>query len=69
MANSPPSTPTHRKQLTRDQRIQIIALHNHGLSQVSIAKELQVTRNQVQYTLSKRSGRLMVMTEDQIDEL
>ena len=77
MANTPPSTPSRRKQLTRDQRIKIIALHSYGVNQVSIAKELQVTRSQVRYTLSKkdtpspskRSGRPMVMTEEQIDEL
>ena len=77
MANTPPSTPSRRKQLTCDQRIQIIALHNHGVNQVSIAKELQVTRSQVRYTLSKKdtptpsklTGRPTVMTEEQIDEL
>ena len=77
MANTPPSMPSRRKQLTRDQRIKIISLHNYGVNQVSIARELQVTRSQVRYTLSKkdfpspskRSGRPLVMTEDQIDEL
>ena len=55
----------------------IISLHSYGVKQVSIAKELQVTRSQVRYTLSKkdtptpskRSGRPLVMTEEQTDEL
>ena len=77
MANTPPYMPSRRKQLTCDQKIKVIALHSHGVNQVSIPKKLQVTRSQVQYTLSKkdtptlskRSRRPMAMTEDQIDEL
>ena len=69
MANTAPSTPSRRKQLTRDQRIKIISLHSHGVNQVSIAEELQVTRSQVRYTPSKLSGRPFVMTEEQTDNL
>ncbi|KAI1003438.1 hypothetical protein K3495_g4768 [Podosphaera aphanis] len=71
-----PSTPRCRKQLTRDQRLQVHALRDNGLSYSSIAKELQISKRQVQYTLekgsltpTKRSGRPPVLSREQVDEL
>ncbi|KAI0993487.1 hypothetical protein K3495_g14697 [Podosphaera aphanis] len=39
------------KRSKRDQRLQIKTLHDSGMNQTSIAKQLGLTRNQVRYTL------------------
>jgi DDE superfamily endonuclease/Transposase len=39
--------PSQRRQLSRDQRIRVQSLHNLGCSQQEIAREVQITRNQV----------------------
>ena len=71
-----PSTPQKKKHLSRDEKLQIYTLHKAGLCQEKIAKQLQVTKRQVQYTIrnhltspKKRSGRPSALNEEQVDEL
>lgn len=71
------STPPLRKQLMRNQNIQIIAFSDIDIKQTAIARQLKITRNKVRYTLtiknsptpSKRSGRLLFRSQDQVDEI
>ncbi|KAI1003719.1 hypothetical protein K3495_g4489 [Podosphaera aphanis] len=52
---SPP--PTARSQrLSRDQCVQIRALHEAGISQTKIADQLGITRRQVGYSLRRKSA-------------
>lgn len=71
-----PSTPQKRRHLSRDERLQIHALRMAGQCYEGIAKQLQVTKRQVQYTIlnhrrspKKRSGRPSALGKEQIDEL
>ncbi|KNG52823.1 transposable element tc1, partial [Stemphylium lycopersici] len=70
-----PSTPKHRKQLTRDQRLMVHTLYNAGNTQKWIANHLGFTIRQVQYVLKrpltpkKRPGRPGVLTPEQVQEL
>ena len=70
-----PSTPQIKKHLSQDQKLQIHTLNKAGLCQEKIAKQLQVTKRQVQYTIrnhllspKKRSGRPSALSEEQLDE-
>ena len=70
-----PSTPKHRKHLTRDQRLMVHTLHQAGHTQTWIAEHLGFTRRQVGYVLTvpltpkKRSGRPPVLSPEQVQEL
>jgi len=70
-----PTTPRHRKQLTRDQRLIVHALYHAGHTQKWIASHLNITIRQVQYTLTvpvtpqKRTGRPLLLSVEQIQEL
>lgn len=65
------------KDLSRDTRIQILALHNFAkMSRKHIANVLHITESQVRYTIraghptpSKRSGRRPILSQQQIDEI
>ncbi|EED16986.1 hypothetical protein TSTA_020440 [Talaromyces stipitatus ATCC 10500] len=68
-----PSTPPHF-QLTRDERLQILTLRSVNMKYANIAKHLGVSICQVQLvcqaghpTPSKRSGRPLVMKDEEID--
>lgn len=71
-----PSTPQHRRHLSRDERIKIHALREVGLTYERIASELRITKRQVQYAIlnhvtspKKRTGRPPALREQQVDEL
>jgi transposase len=70
-----PSTPKHRKQLNRDQRLMVHTLYNAGHTQKWISTHLSFTLRQVQYVLSgpvtpkQRTGRPPVLTPEQVQEL
>lgn len=77
---TPPSTPQSnrrgRAHLTRDQRIRVQTLRDVGFTYEAIARHLDISHRQVQYTCtaghptpSKRSGRPSSLTEEQLDEL
>lgn len=76
MNTTTPSTPQKKRHLSRDERLQIHTLHKAGLCYENIAKQLQVTKRQVQYAIlnrrtspKKRSGRPSALSEEQVDEL
>ncbi|KAI0997627.1 hypothetical protein K3495_g10560 [Podosphaera aphanis] len=46
----PAAHTNNAKRLNRDQRLQIKILHDSGMSQTNIAKQLGISRNQVRYT-------------------
>ena len=65
-----------RRQLNRDQRLQIQTLRSVGLSYDAIARQLSVTNHQVQYACSKsdptpakRPGRPPTLSTEQQNEL
>ncbi|KAI0996134.1 hypothetical protein K3495_g12047 [Podosphaera aphanis] len=47
----PAAQTNNAKRLNRDQCLQIKTLHDSGMNQTSIAKQLGISRNQVRYTL------------------
>ncbi|KAI1006730.1 hypothetical protein K3495_g1484 [Podosphaera aphanis] len=81
MNNSPaqyksPSIACRNRQLTRDQRLQVLTLNTAGHTQQFIANHLNVTRRQVGYAIAhgcptpkKSSGRRPRLSKEQIDEL
>lgn len=50
-----PSTPPHRRQLTRDERIQAQILHQAGHTYIQIAKQLDITVYHVQYACTHQA--------------
>lgn len=50
----PPDKTAHRKQLTRDQRLQVQALYATGWKYAPIAEELEITHRQVQWAVEHR---------------
>lgn len=71
----PPQTPK-RKQLTRDQRLQVQTLHTAGLEYAKISTQLGITRNQVQYAAKHRptpqnklSGNKRTLSSESMDIL
>ena len=70
-----PSTPKHRKQLNRDQRLMIHTLYKAGHTQRWIADHLNFTLRQVQYVLTvpvtpkKRTGRPSTLSPKQVQKL
>ncbi|KAI1001184.1 hypothetical protein K3495_g7017 [Podosphaera aphanis] len=47
----PVAQTNNTKRLNRDQHPQIKTLHDSGMNQTSIAKQLSISRNQFRYTL------------------
>jgi transposase len=70
-----PQRPKRHTYTTRDQRLQAITLDRTGMTARQIARELNITRRQVQYakdhppTPEKRSGRPSVLTSEEVDEI
>ncbi|KAI6249474.1 hypothetical protein HI914_02760 [Erysiphe necator] len=74
-----PSPPTaHRRScnLNRDQRLEVLKLHDAGHGPIYISKQLGITRRQVKYTIyrghvspQKSKGRPPKLTSEQVDEL
>lgn len=70
-----PATPKHRKQLDRDQRLQIHTLYRAGHTQKWIAEHLSFTIRQVQYALKqpitprKKPGKPPLLSPEQSHQL
>ncbi|KAF2279685.1 uncharacterized protein EI97DRAFT_430710, partial [Westerdykella ornata] len=73
-----PSTPPHHhhRYLTRDEIVEARALHQAGHSYTFIVNQLNCTKRQVGYAVTKNfvtpkkcSGRLPHLTDAQVDEL
>lgn len=70
-----PSTPKHREQLNRDQRLMVHTLYKAGHTQKWVSTHLGFTLRQVQYVLTvpvtpqKRTGRPPVLTLEQVQGL
>lgn len=74
-AYTPLSTPLHSAHLTRNQQLQVTTLHDAGHTYKDIAKQLQITQQQVQYaatnpiTPRRHSGRPLELTDKDINKL
>ncbi|KAK1914935.1 hypothetical protein P3342_011863 [Pyrenophora teres f. teres] len=70
-----PATPKHRKQLNRDQRLQVHTLYHAGHTQKWIAQHLSFTIRQIQYTLKvpitpqKKTGRPPLLSPERTQHL
>ena len=64
-----------RRQLSRDQRLQVQTLRDHGLTYTAITKELGITLRQVQWACShqvtpkRHTGQPTVLSQEQTDQL
>jgi transposase len=71
----PATTRRHWQQTTRDQRLQIQALHTAGLKQQEIEHQLRISRNQVRYAIkhpatpSKKRGRHSQLSNEEIERI
>ncbi|POS82859.1 hypothetical protein EPUL_006124, partial [Erysiphe pulchra] len=73
---SPPIAHRRSCNLSRDQRLEVLKLHDAGHGPIYISKELGITRRQVKYTIyrghvspQKSKGRPPKLTSEQVDEL
>ena len=71
-----PTTPRSRRQLSRDQRVQIYTLRGLGFTHLAIGNQLGITERRVQYALArqcltpkKRNGRPHALNAQQEVEL
>jgi transposase len=73
-AESPTEWPDYTRS-SRDQRLQVKTLRDAGFTQMSISKQLDISRDKVRYAIahpatpSKRSGRPSPFTEEQLTEI
>lgn len=76
-SEAPQPAPARRRRLTRDQRVQVLALRQAGLLYTQIASQLGISLRAVSYTCShsqptpqhRRAGRPALLSEEQVDEL